>query len=366
MSLFRPKYKNGDRSPIYSYEFMVNGQRYKGSTHETSKELAREVEQEKRQQARSGRHGKQITPVPFAVLADQYIKLHVEPNIKRPDFYRVIVRRLREKFGKRPVPTITQLDCAGVMAERRRSSANNSTYNATVTVLKHIFEKAIEYGYLAEGANPARKVDFKKQPPPRDRAPSADDIAAIAAECPPWLRQVVEFAFLTGARKNECLSLTWDDINFQLGRLTFTDTKDGSNRHFFFGDRVRGFLKSLSDRRPGSARVFHRDGGPIGESVLGKYFRRARGRAALDWVRFHDLRVGWATACGAAGMPARTLMELGGWSSLEMVLRYVKNSAGSRQAGIDAMDRAFGQRSPESPTVDPQIVEFTPKLAANR
>ena len=45
---------------------------------------------------------------------------------------------------------------------------------------------------------------------------------------------------------------------------------------------------------------------------------KARQRASIEDFRFHDLRHTWASWHAQSG----SLMELGGWKSYEMVLRY--------------------------------------------
>lgn len=45
-------------------------------------------------------------------------------------------------------------------------------------------------------------------------------------------------------------------------------------------------------------------------------------RAGLEGFRWHDLRHTWASWHVQAGTPLAVLKELGGWSTLDMVMRY--------------------------------------------
>jgi len=99
--------------------------------------------------------------------------------------------------------------------------------------------------------------------------------------------------------------------------------------------------------------VFLRDGKPITDGILGHHFRAARRKAELDWMMFHDLRAGWATAMAEAGVPLKTLMEMAGWTKPETAMRYMRKTKYSRQLALEAQERAFGGRmgeSHESPT----------------
>ena len=51
-------------------------------------------------------------------------------------------------------------------------------------------------------------------------------------------------------------------------------------------------------------------------------WQRACKKVGIADFRWHDLRHTWASWHVQAGTSLQTLMELGGWSSYEMVLRY--------------------------------------------
>ncbi len=55
---------------------------------------------------------------------------------------------------------------------------------------------------------------------------------------------------------------------------------------------------------------------------IGSAWKRALVRANIENFRFHDLRHTWASWHVMNGTSLQELMELGGWKSYEMVLRY--------------------------------------------
>jgi len=55
---------------------------------------------------------------------------------------------------------------------------------------------------------------------------------------------------------------------------------------------------------------------------VGSAWQRALKRAGIEEFRFHDLRHTWASWHVMRGTGVQELMELGGWKSYEMVLRY--------------------------------------------
>ena len=55
---------------------------------------------------------------------------------------------------------------------------------------------------------------------------------------------------------------------------------------------------------------------------IGSAWKRALVKADIENFRFHDLRHTWASWHVMSGTSLQELMELGGWKSYEMVLRY--------------------------------------------
>ena len=56
--------------------------------------------------------------------------------------------------------------------------------------------------------------------------------------------------------------------------------------------------------------------------AVGSAWERSLRRAGIEKFRFHDLRHTWASWHLMSGTHLQELMELGGWKSFEMVLRY--------------------------------------------
>jgi len=56
--------------------------------------------------------------------------------------------------------------------------------------------------------------------------------------------------------------------------------------------------------------------------AIGSSWKRALKKVSIENFRFHDLRHTWASRHVMNGTNLQELMELGGWKSYEMVLRY--------------------------------------------
>jgi integrase len=86
--------------------------------------------------------------------------------------------------------------------------------------------------------------------------------------------------------------------------------------------------------------VFTYQGRPV-ERTSTKAWKSALRRAGIANFRWHDLRHTWASWHVQSATTLQELMELGGWSSYEMVLRYahlagehLKGAAGRIERGL--------------------------------
>jgi len=153
------------------------------------------------------------------------------------------------------------------------------------------------------------------------------DLEAVIAALPNYLRDFTRFAYLTGWRKGEIVSLRWADVDRDAGviRLRPEAAKTGRGRLVV----LEGDLAELIDRRwkarlfardgtPGVAVfVFHRDGQPVGD------FRKAWATACqVAGVPDHDLRRTAARNMVRAGVPERVAMAVTGHVTRIMFDRY--------------------------------------------
>jgi integrase len=178
------------------------------------------------------------------------------------------------------------------------------------------------------------------------------EFETLVAVLPNYLEDFTRFAYLTGWRKGEILSLRWADVDRDCGaiRLRPEASKNGKGRIMV----LDGELEALIERR-WKARlierdgkpyvtdlVFHRDGEPVGD------FRKAWATACFDAELvepvldgngtpvldkngepklrpsklFHDLRRTAARNMVRAGVPERVAMEIIGHRTRSMFDRY--------------------------------------------
>jgi integrase len=98
----------------------------------------------------------------------------------------------------------------------------------------------------------------------------------------PLIEKAVRLALPTGLRRGELLAARWDHIDFERREWLVPETKTGHDRRIPVSEAVVAVLHSLSDK---SERIV-----PLTANALRLTFERARKRASLPHLRFHDLR----------------------------------------------------------------------------
>ena len=161
----------------------------------------------------------------------------------------------------------------------------------------------------------------------------------------------IRLLMLTGCRRDEILTLKWEDVDLRAGELHLCDSKTGA-RDIPLPRAAAELLAGLP-RVPGNPWVIpgRKPGGRL--SNLNDHWQRIRKRAGLDGVRIHDLRHSFASRALALGESLSTIGRLLGHGQVTTTARYahlardaVKASA-SRVAGSIAGDIGPGPSGPD-------------------
>lgn len=260
---------------------------------------------------------------------------------------RYTMRLLLKAFGDRWLSEITAWHVEQYKA-RRRTLVSAATVNRELTLLKHMFTKAIDWEKAR--ANPVKAVKLLREANTRVRFLTDEEEARLLKACPPNLRPLVMAALHTGFRRGELLSLRWCDIDSANGLVSVEAgyTKNGERRSVPLSRTLRAILEQLRQGRAEGEHVFRtRRGGRYVSAAT--TFKRAVERAGLSNFRFHDLRHTFASRLVMGGQDIRTVQELLGHKSITMTLRYSHLSPTHRAKAVAILDRL----SPEAAaTVD--------------
>ena len=181
-----------------------------------------------------------LEPVPapeltVAVLAERYLQGHVAVNCRAStlEAYRsLLTTSILPEFGELP---ITAVDRAQVAALHYKLRATPFRANAAVGVLSGLFKLAEAWGLAPPGGNPCRSVRRYKEhrrerfltPAEYRRVGEVLDEAEGDGSVLPSAAAAIRLLLLTGCRKNEIVTLRWDDIDRTAGELRLRDSKTG-------------------------------------------------------------------------------------------------------------------------------------------
>ena len=228
-----------------------------------------------------------------------------------------------------------------------------ATLNRELSLLKHMFTKAIEWGKCKE--NPAKKVKKLKGEVKRVRYLMPGEVQTLLLSCADHLKPIVIVAVHTGMRKGEILSLKWEQVNFEQGIITLLDTKNNERRDIPMDETVKTTLKGLESE---SNHVFCNGEGEAFVRLQSS-FEVALKKCGIEDFRFHDLRHTFASNLVMAGEDLNTVRELLGHKDLTMTLRYAHLSPNHKTRAVNVLDRIMSQNPPQS-VVPQKVVSLRP------
>ena len=222
--------------------------------------------------------------------------------------------------------------------------------NRVVDILSRLFNMAEAWGVAPEGVNPCR---FVKKYPTRscERFLSEEEfrrlgrvLSELEAEGKVTASGIaaLRLLMLTGCRRNEILTLRWEDVDLDAGELRLRDAKTGA-RSVALSPAARKVLASLP-RLPHNPWVITGRGASGRLGNLNAQWIVVRKRAGLEDVRIHDLRHSFASRALALGESLTMIGKLLGHRQVQTTARYahlaresVKTSA-ARVAECIAVD----------------------------
>ncbi len=197
-----------------------------------------------------------------------------------------------------------------------------------------------------DGANPATKVKPVKESAGRLRYLEPDEAGKLWAAAPEPLRTIVLCGISAGLRiESEALTLRWPSVDLKRASLTVESAyaKSGKTRTVPLNRPLRAALAALrAEERSGEWVFAQRDGSPY--RSIRTAFQTACRHAGLKGVTPHVLRHTFASWLVMAGVDLRTVQELGGWSSLDLVQRYSHLSPSHKAEAVERI--AIPQNSP--------------------
>jgi len=332
-------YKKGQD---YYIDYYAAGRRKREKVG-TSKELAKTVLAKRRVQLAEGKFldVRKQEKIKLEDFATTFINLHSKPNKKSWKSDEFNLKTILLFFKNKYLHDITAQDVEEYKAARSNDVFGDNkkiqpaTVNRELATIKTMFAKAIAWGKLQN--NPAKSVQFLREPEGRLRFLEKEEIVKLLAACSEKIKPVVVVALNTGMRRGEILGLKWHDCDFQREVISIFDTKNGEARKIPMNAQVKTALIRVR-KNPNSPYVFcDNDGKPYHD--LRKSFFTALKKSDIINFHFHDLRHTFASQLVMSGVDLNTIRELMGHKDIRMTLRYSHLSPDHKKRAVDVLGR---------------------------
>ncbi len=351
------KTRRGDgiyqRGRVWYLDTRINGERHREKLgKDISRTVAKELAGIQRAKILKGEAGigkKKTKDLTFEAAKAAFLAhAHAERRPRTVATYQECLSRLEKSFAGKRLSEITTWLVQKHRQARIEAGAKIRA-NREVSCLKNLFNYCLRME-LFEGVNPTQGIKLPKEPWTKIRFLSHEEEARLIAELHEPLRTLVLLGIHTGIRiQSEGLGLTWAHVDLTRHFVTVPAhlAKNGHERVIPLNHKILTALGDLRKEAKGESIFLSADGLPYRH--IRNSFRRACKRASLFGVSPHVLRHTFASRLVMGGTDLRTIQELGGWQSLDMVLRYSHLSPQHKAEAVEriCMDTDFPHREEE-------------------
>lgn len=251
--------------------------------------------------------------------------LEVTPTMKgaAPDTIR-LKAIMRKPIAKWSLANLSATRMAAYRDERLKEVSSGTVIRELAYLSSIINHARREWGINVP--NPVQMVRKPQSPQARSRVLTEVEIAKLLQALEPvgrrshWTKPAVQLALETAMRRGELLSLRWENIDLQCRTAFLPDTKNGDSRTVPLSTAAVQVLQGIPKHISGVVI-------PVKFFSLDAAFKRARKRAGLEDVRFHDLRRTAITRIAEKLPNVIELAAVSGHKSLMVLKRYYRPAA---------------------------------------
>lgn len=295
----------------------VAGNETRQSTKTTDREQAEEFEHRERERLwRLYKLGDK-SAVRWTEVAQRWMN---ETTKRSKKMDQMILTWLEPHIGDEPISSLDREAIEELRGIALDEGWSRSTVDRYMCLVRSILKACADDWSLLPRAPKVPMFNPEKTEP---RWLTRDEWQRLRAQLPEHLQLAAEFAILTGLRMRAMLSLTWDRIDLNTGRMWIPGShqKAGRTHGMPVSKEAVAVLKKLRKLNPEGEHVFQWQGKPI-DDCNGKSYQEAMKRAKIEGANWHTLRHTFASWAVQSGVTLQELMALGDWKSYSMVLRY--------------------------------------------
>jgi integrase len=287
------------------------------------------------------------------------------------DWAGIVVKHLRPFFGEISISKFSSTHRDNYIAARKEKGRKNGTINRELSLLRRAFTLGAQH--QPPKVHTVPRIPMLAEDNVRKGFFEHEDYLDLLKALPTELRPVLVFAYYTGCRKGEILSLQWSQVDLveQVVRLEAGTTKNDEARLIPLAPdlhKVLNMQKATRDEQyPNCPWVFFRDG----EQILD--FRGAWEEACKNakiWDTqaekptklFHDLRRTGVRNLVRAGVPEAVAMKISGHKTRSVFERYNIVTEADLKSAAQRLG-AYIQAKSKAPKVESEPEIVAPPLA---
>ncbi len=276
-----------------------------------------------------------------------------ENNAKSTYELRLKINEMVPVFGDTRAEDITKQEIIRWLeAESKARGWKNSSRNRWQAAFSLIFRVGVDNEKIT--VNPAARIRRKTESNEKVRYLSADEETRLRKVISnPRHLDALDISLHTGMRQSEEFSLHWRQVDLERTQLHLPKTKNGKPRHIPLNAvAVAAFerLRAVGDSKASSP-VFP-NGREAQRAVQGArgWFKDAVTRAGIHDYTWHCNRHSFASRLVMAGVSLRTVGELLGHRTAQMVMRYSHLAPEHTQDAVDRLT-AMATGTPVAPVI---------------
>ena len=325
------------RGQVWWIRYSAGGQEHRESSKSSDKEVALQLLRRRLFQPGAPSHN-----LTFEDLAADYLQERRShgADLTALQWSEARIANLKTVFGGLRATDITTTRMREYSRQRLAMKVAPATINRDFAALSRMFTLAVQ----AERLTRRPHIPRLRESLPRQGFLEHADYLAIRTHLPAPYQDVLDFAYLSGWRRGEILTLEWRDVDRE-GRVIRLRPEACKTRT----GRILVLSKPLLDvvsrrwhaRVLGNPRVFHEAHKHL--QGFKNAFKRARKAAGLPEKLFHDLRRTAIRNLIRAGVPERVAMQVSGHKTRSILDRYNVTSEVDLQQASERLAAYIGR-----------------------
>ena len=289
------------RSNVYWACYYLRGTQYRESTGEADEQRASKFLKARLKEV----HADEIGARPFVTPKNQKLTVHDLLEALKANFElrgklsaqnASHLRRADEDFGNHLAVGLTSETIDAYKKRRQAKGDKAGSINRPLQLIRQAYGLAVKRSHLVR----VPYIEFLPENNARKGFCEENEFRKIREFLPVYLQDLATFAYCTGMRFGEVLSLKWEYVKGDVIELQAEDAKgDGDEENARLIPMVGKDLAGILERRKAAQKV--KDGDTTKFAAL---IFHHNGHAIVD------IRKAWKTACKKAGVPHRLFHDL--------------------------------------------------------